>query len=31
MERASEMVRADNDLIGHFISQGKVDPKLLDV
>ena len=31
MERASEMVRADNDLIGHFISQGKVDPKLIKI
>jgi len=29
MKRASELVRADNDLIGHFISQGKVDPKLI--
>lgn len=29
MKRASEMVRADNDLIGYFISQGKVDPKLI--
>ena len=24
MKRAEEMVRSDNDLIGHFISQGKV-------
>ncbi|MCK5108722.1 MAG: flavodoxin family protein, partial [Methanosarcinales archaeon] len=29
MKHASEMVRSDNDLIGHFISQGKVDPKLI--
>jgi len=29
MKRASEMVRSDNDLIGHFISQGKVAPKLI--
>ncbi len=29
MNRATEMVRSDNDLIGHFISQGKVAPKLI--
>ena len=29
IERASEMVKADNDLIGHFVCQGKVDPKLI--
>jgi flavodoxin len=29
MKRASEMVRLDNGLIGHFISQGKVAPKLI--
>ncbi|MEA1907766.1 MAG: flavodoxin family protein [Euryarchaeota archaeon] len=29
MKHASEMVRSNNDLIGHFISQGKVAPKLI--
>ncbi|MEA3282974.1 MAG: flavodoxin family protein [Euryarchaeota archaeon] len=31
MKRAEEMVRSDNDLIGHFISQGKVAPKLIKI
>jgi hypothetical protein len=29
IKRAEALVRLDNDLIGHFISQGKVDPKLI--
>ena len=29
IEHASEMVRSNNNLIGHFICQGKVNPKLI--
>ncbi len=31
VKRAGELVRSDNDLVGRFISQGNVDPKLIKV